>query len=1207
MATNFWKGDLAQFLLNKLALNDGTQIIKAAADPRVTAINAPADSLAIFGKKIYIKQDAGSSTNWIDSAFDITQMSTGLYTGGAVTIGAPTSTFSISDGNGLIIDNHTDPNNPTIEVVSWTGLTNLAVTNLATASATYVGIQTGGAVVQQTSPFTSSDHRDVMILGILVHTGGTVVEAANSDPHFMGSPLCQLVDLAHSIGFINTDGNTYSPNGVNLNMNRSAGKTFGIGLNFQTSAKDPNIKVTPSFDSSVATFLQNYRDGAGGQTYVAKNVIDPTVIDNDSGAPIAVGNNKWTVKKLHFDPRTFSNVVHIGQIEYSSLADAEASLQVDTPEVNDELSQVPLRGWLIVKKECVDLSDIPATAKFIEADKFGTAAAGGSTSATTTLQRAYENSLPNPEIVLNATQGSLDVRDNAIPLGTNLTEVTDNAGTTEHHSVSAKGSKASKYTHTELATIPVVGDAQDAMKVRLTDHKEFVYDSTAAYWHRTDNKIDDVLDFLDCDGLYDLTPFTDTGFGDVSLDAASFSGAQSLIFTGVAGDALDTFTFPAYTLDENEKGRELGDFFDTKYDGDLADYSMKIQESDGGWSDIIGAVIDLRRATVGGTSQLNFVTSITATEIRRVLVCNADNVGKILKIDNFSFQKNPFSTAKSVENQSIKYNTHAGFSTNNTFVPYFTNLEENKGNDLVAVQNTVADGFKITAKSRVKVVMGYTHQGPVATTSGAGVTLNATSGLSASIEAQAAAVRVAYDAAAGVAGVSNSHTPVFEGILEAEEYLIPQIRSGAPVTASIDRIFITVEAVSNNVAFKGHPTDTEMTKHAGGIPFEAVTTDPTKGTIVRDDYLTGRSQDKLAVKLLYEQSAAGVGGNGIYIIPYPNGYTVDTDKQALATTGEADVTMGGGTISFNANGLSTVSRTCTAVPYSTTHFAIRIQQHDQGLLMTNSVFALDNAIITLSLDFEVAISGFEVADPMISAPASGIEPTLTEYLSANVISAGVISDFTFSDLEVGRWYHVSGQMNFNHTTDVVTALDMKSGTTRVGYIEKDPGLGTSENQTVAVNYYFQASDTSFTVTGGGFSASNVLKGDGTAQRSYLQLTIQNKDGFFLSNMAPVNHIVGGAEYPVYNEKYAGKQVYAKTYSATGSFTTNQTLDSSFTGFSEIIRFEGTFKNSTGNWLPLGQYSSTICYPFHDGTLDDIVVSIAAITVNEIRVTVKYIK
>ena len=66
--------------------------------------------------------------------------------------------------------------------------------------------------------------------------------------------------------------------------------------------------------------------------------------------------------------------------------------------------------------------------------------AGNCLGAGVTIQSAYNNTAGGtPEIVLNSTNGALDVRDAATAIGTNLLNVANNAGTTNYFSVAAAG------------------------------------------------------------------------------------------------------------------------------------------------------------------------------------------------------------------------------------------------------------------------------------------------------------------------------------------------------------------------------------------------------------------------------------------------------------------------------------------------------------------------------------------------------------------------------------------------------------------------------------------------------------------------------------------------------------------------------------------------------------------------------------------------
>ncbi len=78
-----------------------------------------------------------------------------------------------------------------------------------------------------------------------------------------------------------------------------------------------------------------------------------------------------------------------------------------------------------------DDSNVPFTASSAqEAIEILAGSTGGS------LQDAYDNSSP-PRITLDSLLGSINIRDNLIPLGTNLFSITDNAGTIDYLNVDA--------------------------------------------------------------------------------------------------------------------------------------------------------------------------------------------------------------------------------------------------------------------------------------------------------------------------------------------------------------------------------------------------------------------------------------------------------------------------------------------------------------------------------------------------------------------------------------------------------------------------------------------------------------------------------------------------------------------------------------------------------------------------------------------------
>lgn len=73
---------------------------------------------------------------------------TGLISGGLLSINADPTKFDISAGKGTIVDNYTDPENPSILHIEWPEITGITPTFLGSAIVSFVGLDTGGNVAQ---------------------------------------------------------------------------------------------------------------------------------------------------------------------------------------------------------------------------------------------------------------------------------------------------------------------------------------------------------------------------------------------------------------------------------------------------------------------------------------------------------------------------------------------------------------------------------------------------------------------------------------------------------------------------------------------------------------------------------------------------------------------------------------------------------------------------------------------------------------------------------------------------------------------------------------------------------------------------------------------------------------------------------------------------------------------------------------------------
>lgn len=356
--------------------------------------------------------------------------STGLLTGGVLQAGTGgfgvTNLFSITDGSGQIVDINGKKTN-----VTWAGLTDLAITFLATNLISFIGIDSAGTVIQQTTPFSAVQARSTIVLGVLVHVNFTVLDTVNNEQEIAYNPMSSLHDAMQSIGFFNISGNVFSANGPNMNINKSVGSLFKMGSNYDTDVNNPHQRTLPAL--TPAQFQYRFSDGSSG--ILTETNIDPDNLDDGAGGLTAISANRWSIQRIYCF--TSNNVkIQRGVQEYSTL-DAAVSGIATEPYITEPSIEANglLRGWLVVKQGATALNG--ADALFLAAPKFGTGNAGA-TGAATDLQTAYDNSTANPEILTNATGGPVTVRRGSAA-DTDKVLQTQNGGGTETFGVTGEG------------------------------------------------------------------------------------------------------------------------------------------------------------------------------------------------------------------------------------------------------------------------------------------------------------------------------------------------------------------------------------------------------------------------------------------------------------------------------------------------------------------------------------------------------------------------------------------------------------------------------------------------------------------------------------------------------------------------------------------------------------------------------------------------
>jgi len=332
--------------------------------------------------------------------------STGVFEFSGLSITAPSATtFNVSPVKAWIVDNTTNPVNPNVLFVNYSGGTNILATNVTTATETYILLTSAATITQQTTFPTAQQRRENIYLGKFGHGTRQYLINAFSEPDYVMSPISQLRDMFVPIRLIN-NGVIPSPNNANLTFNTSSGILYGLGINYINNVLNPN---TLSVSGQSPTTFQ-YRTQTGG-TATNRTTIDPENWDNN-GVVTPIGGTKATNQRIYLLQNGQIRVQY-GQREYSNIANAIAAVQSE-PFITfpNFVDNGILIGVLSVLSSANVLNDT-SKAQFFIVSKFGEVVGAAGGTSTTTLQQAYNNSA-TPEIVTNSAEGALSIQNGTV-------------------------------------------------------------------------------------------------------------------------------------------------------------------------------------------------------------------------------------------------------------------------------------------------------------------------------------------------------------------------------------------------------------------------------------------------------------------------------------------------------------------------------------------------------------------------------------------------------------------------------------------------------------------------------------------------------------------------------------------------------------------------------------------------------------------------
>ena len=293
--------------------------------------------------------------------------STGIICGGLISIPDDT-TFNITSGTGIVVNNYSNANSPIKTVVHWGNFSNIT-DNYLTEPTTYVAIDSTGNIYQSPNLLTDDQRRDYINIGWIDHYANLTYQSWN-EPNVTTDVSAQLNDFFNSFGDFNIWGNTYAPAG-NLTILQTTGQTFSSNNNYSVDIKDPHVIDSP-YENPVT--LQYYYQLPSDPALWNNSVplvtnADPNNWDNGSGTLQAVPTNYWTIQLLTYYAATNNTDIQYGQATYSSSALAVASIN-QLVNMNPYNSYDTQRCWLIIKQGATDLTQ-SSQAIFLTAGKFG--------------------------------------------------------------------------------------------------------------------------------------------------------------------------------------------------------------------------------------------------------------------------------------------------------------------------------------------------------------------------------------------------------------------------------------------------------------------------------------------------------------------------------------------------------------------------------------------------------------------------------------------------------------------------------------------------------------------------------------------------------------------------------------------------------------------------------------------------------------------
>jgi hypothetical protein len=305
-----------------------------------------------------------SINGYIDSSKMSQLYLTRLESGGDV-IYYDNTGITLNSGTGVFWDSKTS----TRTEYSWNTTTGITLTGISLGrSSTYLMIDSGGTILQYNDEPKGEQLRKYINLAKISHRGGGDITVIRNFNWYGDEPFLQSADISDALGSLTLEGNEYSPNGNNLLIDKSAGKSYRFNVNTTDNRQNPSITIEEELPG--LTFSKVYRHGSGELNFITgQTELDPNYYDDGSGSLKEVFGEFWTIQRIYHFPKSNTTYIHYGQNQYVDETEAEANIRESAELESEFFKAATYRGAIIVKQGTTDLSNTQ-DALFFNAQKF---------------------------------------------------------------------------------------------------------------------------------------------------------------------------------------------------------------------------------------------------------------------------------------------------------------------------------------------------------------------------------------------------------------------------------------------------------------------------------------------------------------------------------------------------------------------------------------------------------------------------------------------------------------------------------------------------------------------------------------------------------------------------------------------------------------------------------------------------------------------